>query len=117
MTCSAKSSPEITSDWQCARKTTLEVQQTDPLGRNCNADHAGDHAAKLFDPRPPLGLPEVTLGCHGIFRYNTVHGLQAGGTADQKHLVRKSVVIDRERDLWVLCQGFQLRRLGGCSQH
>ena len=90
----AKEAPS--SSRQGTRKASLEVEQADPFGRNRDPYHVRDHSAKFFDPGLALFAPEVALGSKGVFGDDSVHGLQARTTTDQKHFVGKHVVVDSE---------------------
>src|SRR6266851_838937 len=41
-----------------------------------------------------------------IFRHDSLYGLEMCSAAHQKHLVRKTVVVDRETHFGILCESF-----------
>src|SRR5713226_4364729 len=100
-----------------ARKARLKVQHPDPLRRNRDLHHAGHHRPYLLHPRLALLWTEVTFGRRRVFRHDSLDCLQARCPAHQQHLMRKSIVVNRQRDLRILRQRLQLGRFRWSRHH
>src|SRR5947208_11117383 len=95
-----------------AGKARLKIEQTDPLRRDADANHGGDHFSKLLDPGLALFVTEIALGGDCIFGDDAVDRLQASAAANQQYFMRKSVVVDGEGDLRIPGEGFKFWSFG-----
>jgi hypothetical protein len=95
-----------------AGEAGLEIEKADPFRRDGDADHLGNHSAELVDPSLTLLRAKVPLSGGGVLGDDAVDGLEMGGAADHKDLMREGIVVDGEGDFGIFLQGLELGCFG-----
>ena len=68
---------------QGAGETSLEIEQSDPIRRDCDANHRRNHLAELSAPGLGLSGVEVAVGSGDIFGDNAIDRIEPGCAAKE----------------------------------